>query len=189
MIVSLSGRPGSGKSTIAEMLKEKLGFENRYYMGGMRRKMAKDRGMTLDEFNSLGEKEEFTDKDVDEYQRKLGEQEDNFIIEGRTSYYFIPHSVKIYVDVNPQVGAERIYKSSKEQMDARNEGDYKSIDDVLRQVEVRMESDRKRYREIYGIKDCYDHDNFDHVVDSSNMTPNQVVDNILNYLKEQGHIE
>jgi cytidylate kinase len=36
MIISLSGAPGSGKSTVAKKLAEELGWE-RYYMGGLRR--------------------------------------------------------------------------------------------------------------------------------------------------------
>lgn len=52
------------------------------------------RGMTLAEYNKLGETDPSTDIEVDEYQKKLGETEDNFIIEGRTSWHFIPHSLK-----------------------------------------------------------------------------------------------
>ena len=40
MIISISGFPGSGKSTIAKLLAEKLKWP-RYYMGGLRREAAK----------------------------------------------------------------------------------------------------------------------------------------------------
>ena len=101
MIISLSGAPGSGKSTVAQMLADKLSWP-RYYMGGLRREAAKKRGLSLAEYNKLGETDIKTDKEVDEYQRELGEKEDNFVIEGRTSWYFIPHSLKIYLDVSPE---------------------------------------------------------------------------------------
>jgi CMP/dCMP kinase len=108
MIISFSGAEGAGKSTIAKMLAEKLNWP-RYYMGGLRRQKAKERGLTLAQYNELGEKDPATDREVDEYQKELGEKEDNFIIEGRTSWYFIPHSIKIYLDVNDEEGAKRVY--------------------------------------------------------------------------------
>ena len=79
----------------------------------MRREKAKQRGLTLAEYNQLGEIDPETDKEVDQYQRELGEKKDNFIIDGRTSWYFIPHSFKIYIDVEAQEGAKRIFKSLK----------------------------------------------------------------------------
>jgi cytidylate kinase len=42
---------------------------------------AKQRGLTLAEYNQLGETDPETDKEVDQYQRELGEKKDNFIIE------------------------------------------------------------------------------------------------------------
>ena len=69
MIISISGVPGSGKTSVAKIIADKLGM-NFYSMGNMRGKMALDRGMTIDELNALGEKEAFTDAEVDEYQKK-----------------------------------------------------------------------------------------------------------------------
>ncbi|MCX6797924.1 MAG: AAA family ATPase [Candidatus Falkowbacteria bacterium] len=60
MIISISGNHGSGKSTIAESLADKLNWP-RYYMGGLRRAAAKKRGLTLAEYNKLGEVDPKTD--------------------------------------------------------------------------------------------------------------------------------
>ena len=90
MIISISGKPGSGKSTIAKIISEKLKMK-RYYMGQIRRDMARKMGLTIDEFNKLGEKEDFTDKEIEKYVEKLGKTEDNFIIESRTAFHFIPN--------------------------------------------------------------------------------------------------
>ena len=68
MIIALSGMPGSGKSTVAKQLAEKLGWP-RYYIGGLRREAARKRGMTLEEYNKLGETDPATDKEVDEMQK------------------------------------------------------------------------------------------------------------------------
>ena len=120
MIISISGAHGSGKSTLAKELAKKLGWP-RYYMGGLRREAAEKKGLTLAEYNKLGENNPETDKEVDEYQRELGKTQDNFIIEGRTSWYFIPHSLKIYLDTSAEVGAQRIWKDIIEKGERKNE--------------------------------------------------------------------
>jgi cytidylate kinase len=132
MIISISGAEGSGKSTIAKMLAEKLGWP-RYYIGGIRREKAKERGLTLEEYNKLGETDPSTDLEVDEYQKKLGETQDNFIIEGRTSWHFIPHSFKIFLDVSFEEGARRIWGNLQKDS-SRNEGNnLKSYEDVFKE--------------------------------------------------------
>ena len=71
MIISFCGAEGAGKSTIAQMLAEKLGWP-RYYMGGLRRQKARERGLSLEESNKLGESAPSTDLEVDMYQKELG---------------------------------------------------------------------------------------------------------------------
>ena len=48
MIITISGTPGSGKSTVAQILVKKLGLE-RLYIGGILRALAKHKGMTIEE--------------------------------------------------------------------------------------------------------------------------------------------
>ncbi len=174
MIISISGAAGSGKSTIAKMLAEKLGWP-RYYIGGIRRQKAKEKGMTLAEYNKLGEADPSTDFEVDEYQKELGEKEDNFIMEGRTSWHFIPRSFKIYFDVDEKEGAKRIFADLKNSQ-KRNEGrNLKSAEDVLRSTQERRQSDVKRYKKYYNIE-VYDKKNYDYVLDTTNLGIKEVFD-------------
>src|SRR4030042_2827527 len=105
MIISISGTPSSGKSTVAKMLAAKLSWP-RFYIGGMRRERACELNMTLAEYNKWGETNPETDLSFDEYQKHLGETQDNFIIEGRTSWYFIPRSYKIFLDIDLKAAAK-----------------------------------------------------------------------------------
>lgn len=183
MIIALSGMPGSGKSTVAKQLAEKLGWP-RYYIGGLRREAARKKGMTLEEYNKLGETDPTTDKEVDEMQKKLGQEQDNFIIEGRTSFYFIPQALKIFIDVEEKEGAKRIW-NDLQQNNKRNEGkNLKSIEDVIKLNRERVASDKKRYQQYYGF-DAYNKKNYDYTIDSTNMTTNEKFDKIYKIVKTE----
>lgn len=182
MIITISGLPGSGKSTVAKILAEKLGFKQ-YYAGQVRREAARKRGMTLGEFNTLGEKDISTDKLVDDVLSELGKKEDNIVVQGRTAFHFIPNSVKIFLDVDLKEGARRIFEE-KRHANKRNEKAARTVEEELKIQQERMKSDTKRYRKYYGI-DCFDKKHFDLVVDTTDISPERVVERILKFLKER----
>lgn len=183
MIVSIAGTAGSGKSTIAQLLAEKLGWP-RYYMGGLRREAAKKRGLTLAEYNKLGESDINTDLEVDEYQKELGEKEDNFVIEGRTSWYFIPHSLKIYLDVSPEEGAKRVFGSLQRKNSRNEDSNLKTWQDVLASHQARMASDKLRYGQYYKV-DVYDRSNYDFYLDTTDLNPKQVFNAVYDWVRLQ----
>jgi len=179
MIISIGGNQGSGKSTLAKQLAEALGWP-RYYMGGLRREAAAKRGLTLAEYNKLGESDPSTDLEIDEYQKQLGETEDNFIIEGRTSWYFIPQSLKLYIDVSDEEGARRIFLANRDGEDKS----MSTLDEVLLSVKNRKNSDRKRYLQFFGI-DTYDLKNYDYVINTTNLTPSDVFNQAYGVIRER----
>lgn len=183
MIITISGMPGSGKSSVGKLLAKMLGMK-RYYMGGMRREMAREKGMTLAELNRIGEKEDWTDKEVDEYQKELGKKEDNFVIEGRTSFFLIPNSVKVFLEVDEKVGAARILKDLRETGDKRNEGVEKNLEEVESSMKQRIGSDIKRYKKYYGV-DITDRSHYDLIINTTKLTVEQVVGKIIEFVKKK----
>jgi CMP/dCMP kinase len=183
MIISISGAQGSGKSTMAKKLSLDLNWP-RYYMGALRRQAALKRGITLAEYNALGEKDPKTDTEVDIYQKELGQKEDNFIIEGRTSWYFIPHSFKIYIDVKLEIGAERIWQHLQKDNKRNEDNNLNSLEDVIVSLKNRLESDRKRYLKYYNI-DVNDKNHYDFIVDTSNLNIEEVYSLIYNKIKKE----
>lgn len=175
MIISIGGQAGSGKSTTATLLAKKLRYRH-YSIGDLRRKMAKERGLTLAELNRLGETQEFTDREADEYQRKLGKREDDFVIDGRASFFFIPHSVKVYLDARLEVRAQRVYRDEKRQER------FASLEQARAALAERERSDTKRYKKYYKL-DWVDKGHYDLVIDTSDLRPEQVVEKILKFVK------
>lgn len=183
MIIALSGLAGAGKSTIKALLAERLGYKA-YSVGDLRGKMALERGMTIDELNALGLEHDFTDKDADAYQEKLGKTEDAFVIDGWLSWHFIPHAIKIYLSVEPEAGAKRIYESQQHSPETRkDEPVYSSVADAKEAIAKRLESNVARYQKWYGV-DFRDLSHYDLVVDTTTKSPQEVVETILKYVQE-----
>lgn len=178
MKVTISGTPGSGKSVVAKKLCKELNLEY-YDLGKIRRQMAEDHNMSLEELNTIGETEEWTDKEPDERMKKIGQEKDNFIFVGRLAFHFIPDSKKIFLKCDLQVGAERVFTDSDP---SRNSERYKSLSDYVYKLKKRSESDLKRYQHYYGINP-FDESNYDFVLDTTNLTIEEVLTKIKEFLK------
>ncbi|KKW30903.1 MAG: Cytidylate kinase [Candidatus Uhrbacteria bacterium GW2011_GWD2_52_7] len=185
MIIALSGLAGSGKSTIKSMLAKRLGYKA-YSVGDLRGKMALDRGITIDQLNDIGMEHDYTDKDVDNYQTQLGKQEDNFVIDGWLSWFFIPHAVKVFLSVDPDEGARRIYEAKKNNPQARkDEPDYPSVEAAKAAIAARTASNASRYKKWYNA-DFLDLSHYDLVIDTTSNPPEEVVRIIQDYLQLDG---
>lgn len=180
MIITISGTPGSGKGTVGKLLAKKLGY--RYYsIGGIRRAMAIERGMTLQEFNVLGEQKAFTDRDIDAWQKKLGQTKDNLIVEGRTSFHFIPHSVKLFLKADIQVAAKRIFKDTAHVRQFEASHRYSSPTELAHGLRHRIASDNRRYKKYYGLN-IFLPKHYDVVIDTTKLTPNTTLRKIIKVL-------
>lgn len=176
MIITLTGLPGAGKSTIAELLSERL-KRPWYSMGDLRGKMARERGMSIDELNALGETHAFTDQEVDEYQKGLGQKKDDLILEGRLSWFFIPSSFKIFLDVDADEAAKRIFEAAKKGL-RKDEKPYASVAEVKERVAARVQSDMRRYKKYYGVN-YLDRSNYDLVINTTHLSPDEIISRIL----------
>jgi cytidylate kinase len=177
MIITICGPAGSGKSSASIELAKRLGY-NHYSMGDLRRKMAAERDITIAELNKLGETEDFTDTEVDKFQENLGKTEDNFVVDGRTSWYFIPQSIKIHLDADVDIRAKREIENSK------LSEKFQTIEDAKKGVIERDKSDVLRYMKYYDL-DVWERSNFDLIIDTTELSVEQTVNKIIKYLKEK----
>ena len=181
--------PGSGKSTAAEMLTKKLKAE-RIYVGGIRRELAREKGMTLQELNQYAAQHPETDVDIDKMAaakaRELERKVTIVIVEGRTQFHFLPESIKIYMKVQPEEGAKRIWKDlqNKAAQEKRNEGNISSFEAMKKRIYEREEEDAARYKKYYNL-DHRDESHYDLVIDTTYITPEQVVKKINSFITQK----
>jgi len=169
MQITIGGVPGAGKSKVGQMLAKELNYEF-YSIGSIRRKLAAERGLTIDEFNNLPEN---TDELADNYQTKLGKEGDNFIVDGRLAFHFIPNSIKLFFDCDLHIAAERIFKSQRD-----SEHKYETITESYNALKKRMQNDVERYQRHYQIN-CYEKKQFNHVIDTSNLSIDEVLKKVI----------
>lgn len=188
MILTISGTPGSGKSTIAQILAEQLKAE-RIYVGGIRRELAIKKKMTLEELNEYAQTHPETDVDVDEkvaaQARKLEKAKKAVVVEGRTQFHFLPESVKIFITVNVDEAAKRIWKDLQhiDLQQQRNEGKIHSLAEMKESIVKRSENDQMRYKKYYGL-DITNPRQYDLVIDTTTITAQQGTEKILTFLEK-----
>ena len=181
-IITLSGRPGSGKSSTADKVAELLNYR-RFSSGDMVRKLLDDRDMTLEEFNERAEDEHELDHMIDERLREFRDKND-VVIDSRLGFYWIPESFKVFLDLDMEVASARIYNDASDNAKrGKGAGRATSIAEVAKQVQERMQNERHRYRSLYGV-DPYNTSNFDLVINTSRHSPQTVALTVFDNYKK-----
>ena len=171
-IITLSGKPGSGKSSTADKVAEMLGY-TRYSSGDMVRNLLQRKGMTLAEYNEKAKDDHALDREVDDFLRDLRTKKD-VVIDSRLGFYWIPESFKVYLDLDMQVATVRIFKDAVSNNMRTKSGELaNSLDDVSKQVQARMEAEQNRFRELYNV-DPYNTEHFDLIINTSRHSPQTV---------------
>jgi cytidylate kinase len=114
---------------------------------------------------------------LDERQKKLWEIEDDFIIDGRLAFHFLPHGVKIFLTVESHEAARRIYHDESR----KSVETHFDIEEAARNIEARRKSEDERYMKYYGVH-IYDMKLYDIVIDTTHIWPEEVFAQVLTSL-------
>ncbi|MBI4146203.1 cytidylate kinase family protein [Candidatus Woesearchaeota archaeon] len=176
MIITLTGKPGSGKSTVARIVAKELGYKF-FSAGDLRGQIAMKHGLTIDQLNEVGKKEIWTDKECDDLLEKMGKTEDNIVFDSWLAWNFIPNSVKIFLDVDLHEAARRIFANQRP-----DEAHKDSVEEVFEMISKRLNETAARYKKWYNV-DFLNLKNYDHIIDTTNLTPDKIAKKIIDLMK------
>jgi len=167
--ITITGDLGSGKSSVAKSLCEKLNYKY-FSTGVIQRQIGKENGMNTLELNYFAEKNLDIDKYIDDFVIRLNDnKEDSFAIDSRMAWHFIRNSFKIYLTVDPIVAAKRVLADSQRDSEPIIEDIYEKSLNLLE----RRAAEDKRFKSIYGV-DCGDLNNYDLVIDTTNSSVEEI---------------
>ncbi|MFW0871056.1 MAG: (d)CMP kinase [Patescibacteria group bacterium] len=179
MKITISGLAGTGKSTVAKLLANHLGYQN-MSGGGIFRQMAEEQGMSVEEFDAFvnGGDESF-DKKLDTRQQEYGASNDNFVLESRLGWYFVPDAIKIKLVCDLDERIRRIAEDTSDSRIAHTQADF----ETTKKKTLDREATYSRYDSLYGIKEWNADEHFDYIIDTTHISPQEVVAQILGYIQ------
>ena len=177
MLITMWWKAWSGKGTVSKLLAKELGYEI-VSIGDMKRKLAAEMWINIIEFNKMWddpEKSAEFDLKYEEYQKNL-KLTDNIILDSRLWFYAQPKAFKILLDVDEEVAGERIFKAE------RDTDKHATKKHAINEVKERNSSDEARYMKLYNV-DLWNPNNYNLVIDTSERTPEEVLQIILDEFK------
>jgi len=174
LIITLGGLPGSGKTTVARILADKLKMEY-INAGDIFRNLAAKKGMTLEEFGFFAERNPNIDKAIDKKLLEIARR-DNVILEGRLAGIMLElndvEALKVWLEAPLDVRVKRI-----------SGRDTKSTEAALADTQMREKSEWDRYYNIYHV-DIRDLSVYNLVIKTQDRTPEDIADEIIKKFNE-----
>lgn len=176
MIITIAGRPGSGKSSTAKAVATELGYDH-FSSGDLFRAIARENGVDVLQANLSAEDNADIDRKVDGRLQELNNTGDKLVLDSRTAWHWMPDSFKVFLDLDLKTAAERILKGMD---DARlaSENIERDPSEYAKLLQKRLDSESRRYKALYGI-DPYVMSNYDLVIDTAVNSLEQVRELVL----------
>lgn len=177
-IISLAGDLASGKGTVSEILIKELGY-GIYRNGEYARKLAKDMGLDITSFNAYLAEHPEIDLQIEKSASEYAQDHNEFVIDARLGWYAVPESFKIYLRVDIDVAAQRAFNDSKR----KSTECFATVEEQKADMQKRYKLENERYFKLYNVhKD--DMSNYDLVIDTTNLKPEEVAQLIINEYNE-----
>ena len=177
-IISLAGELASGKGTVSKLLSEELNYTI-YRNGEYVRKLARDKGLDITSFNEYLNEHPEIDRQIEKSAAEYAKEHNNFIIDARLGWYAVPESFKVYLTIDINEAARRAFYDEARKSTEK----FSSIEEQKADMERRYKMENERYFKLYGVRK-EDLSNYDLVVDTTDKTPTQVKEKILEEYKK-----
>ena len=177
--ISITGDLGSGKSTVAKKLSQRLDLEY-FSTGFLQRKLAQERGVDTLELNYISEKDTNIDDYIDQYLKDINvDIEKNYVLDSRLAWFFVDKSFKIYLTIVPEIAATRVINDHNRQ----NEPEAHTIEERVYTLLERQRIENRRFKSIYNV-DCRDFNNYNLIIDTSCASVDEIVNLIVLIYKD-----
>lgn len=176
MKITLAGVPGSGKSTLRRGLAEKFNLTVKG-TGDFMRTIAQKHGYNdITQFlvDYVSHHPE-VDHEVDQEQKRFGEEHDDFVLDAHLGFLFVPDSIKIFLQCDPNITAQRILSANRQTEAARD------LQAALEANLQRIATMRKNFKTLYGV-DMHDEANFDFVLETTHLPTEEVIQQVSDYI-------
>ncbi len=170
--ISLAGDLGSGKSTVSDIIIKRTGAEY-HSTGAIARKVAQEHNIDVVEINKYMETHPELDKEIDDGLVALSDVDKMMVIDSRMAWHFVKNNFSVYLTTDIDVSASRIFLANRAQEK------FDTVEQTKDKIKERKASERKRYSEKYGV-DCKNLFNYSLVIDTTEATPDEICDCILN---------
>lgn len=177
-IISLAGELASGKGTVSKLLSEELNYTV-YRNGEYVRKLAKEKGLDITSFNEYLKDHPEIDRQIERSAAEYAKEHNNFIIDARLGWYAVPESFKVYLTIDINEAAKRAFYDENRKSTEK----FASIEEQKADMQRRYKMENERYFNLYGVRK-EDLSNYDLVVDTTDKTPTQVKEKILEEYKK-----
>jgi cytidylate kinase len=169
VLVTISGLPGSGTSTVAHVVSQRLGLAH-VDGGTVFRAMASERGLDLRAFSSVAEANPDIDVELDARLADIA-RAGNVVLESRLAGWIAANEgiagTKVWIDSDERVRAQRVAR--REKIEPAQ---------ALEANRAREASESLRYQSLYGI-DLDDRSVYDLVIDATNESVEVVAESIV----------
>ena len=172
-IISISGELASGKGTVSKLLAKELEYTV-YRNGEYARKLAKEKGLDITSFNEYLNEHPEIDRQIEKSAAEYAKEHNNFIIDARLGWYAVANSYKVYVTIDINEAAKRAFSD----LEGKDTEKFSTIEEQKADMQRRYKMENERYFKVYGIHK-EDLNNYDLVIDTTNLTPEEVKDKIL----------
>ncbi len=173
-VIVVSGPPGSGSTSVAKKLAKSLKFRL-VVLGKLQKILGRSKTESKAALESWITKKGSSRKTHEDRDRMQVEEakKGRVVMCGKLSIHFLKDisDCKIWLDVPLKVRAER---------SARR--DNISVEEAKKLIYERQEIERREWKKIYGFDYFYQKDIADFVIDSSDLTLKQTVDEILGFI-------